>query len=208
MGKLIDLTGQKFGRLTVLERAEKRGNHYYWKCLCSCGAEKIVQGCSLRNGAILSCGCLQRENAGAANTKHGLSRSKIWGIYKAMKQRCYNLNNKRYKNYGGRGIRVCEEWKDDFLAFYNYVSQLEHFGEKGYSLDRINNDGNYEPGNVRWATASEQNRNHRRNVIVEYNGEQMTLAEAVEKSGLSRNTLNSRLKSGDTGKRLFRPIKK
>ncbi|MBQ7705889.1 MAG: hypothetical protein IJT73_10795 [Selenomonadaceae bacterium] len=111
---------------------------------------------------------------------------------------------KPHKNYGGRGITVYPAWIDDFQAFYDYVSKLEHFGETGYTLDRIDNDGNYEPDNLRWADAKTQQRNTRKNVFVEYQGQKMTLTEASEKSGINLKTLKDRLKRGETGEYLFR----
>lgn len=165
MSKLIDLTGQKFGRLTVIERAEKPCHVHdaaaYWKCRCDCGKEKIVSGKNLMYGKSLSCGCLSKEVARKLHLKHKAHNTSLYNRWTNMKHRCLNPNNTSYKYYGGRGITVCEEWRNDFQAFYDYVSKLPHFGEKGYSLDRINNDGNYEPGNVRWATAKEQANNRR-----------------------------------------------
>lgn len=132
-----------------------------------------------------------------------MSDDKIYRTWADIKQRCCNLNNPGYKNYGGRGITMHEPWVHDFQAFYDYVSTLEHYGESDYSLDRIENDGNYEPGNLRWATQSEQNRNKRTNIIVEYNGEKMCLAEAAEKSKVPIGTLKQRLKRGLVGEALF-----
>lgn len=137
-----------------------------------------------------------------------MSGTKIYKVWKKIKYRCLNPNSREYKYYGARGITIAEEWKEDFQAFYNYVSQLPHFGEEGYSLDRINNDGNYEPGNLRYATPKEQARNTRKNVMVEYEGQTMTLAEAAEKSKIGRNTLITRRNRGDRGDRLFRPVRK
>ena len=103
---------------------------------------------------------------------------------------------------------MCDEWRDNFQAFYDYVSKLEHFGEKGYSLDRINNDGDYEPGNIRWADAKKQSRNRHTNHFVEYNGEMVTLAQAAELSGINYSALMSRENHGDRGEKLFREVKK
>lgn len=161
MYKFTDLTGRKFGRLTVLKRVENKGGHLCWECLCDCGNIKIVRGFHLCDGHTLSCGCLQKERTAETHTTHGMNQSRLHKIWIGMKNRCFNPKNYGFKNYGGRGIKVCDEWKDDFQAFYDHVSQLPHFGEEGYSLDRINNNGNYEPGNVRWATRTEQNKNKR-----------------------------------------------
>jgi len=145
---LIDLAGKRPGRLEVLFYVG--GNR--WVCVCECGARVVVLGASLRKGRTKSCGCLARERA----TKHGMSRSRAYGIWKAMMQRCYNPNCSAYAYYGGRGIIVCECW-------HSFVNFLIDMGEPppGLSIDRINNDGNYEPTNCRWATPSEQNQNRR-----------------------------------------------
>ena len=204
---LKDLTGQKYGRLTVLERAEKtKGGKICWLCRCDCGNERIIESGNLVSGASKSCGCLNKERTIEVSTTHGMCHSKIYQTWCGIKARCYNPNNKYYKDYGGRGISIYPAWIDDFQAFYDYVSALEHYGEDGYTLDRINNDGNYEPGNLRWATQKEQHRNTRKNVFVEYKGEQMTLTEAAERSGINYGTLQKRIKLGWAMEDLFRPI--
>ena len=123
-----------------------------------------------------------------------------------MKARCFNPNRRGFCNYGGRGITVCDEWRDNFQAFFDCVSKLEHFGEEGYSLDRVDVNGNYEPQNVRWATRKEQGRNKRNNVIVEYKGEKMTLAEAAEKSGIKKKILETRHERGWSDRNLFADV--
>ena len=204
MSKLIDLTNQKFGRLTVIEQAGSQHGNAYWKCKCSCGAEVIVRGYLLTRQIVVSCGCYRKEH----KLKHGLAHTPIYNLWAGIKNRCTNPNVHNYHRYGGRGVTMFEDWINNFQAFYDYVSKLPHYGEDGYSLDRINNDGNYEPDNIRWATRKEQARNKRSNHILEYQGVKMTLAEAAEKSGLSRYVLQNRLKHGDRGERLFRPVRK
>ena len=200
VSEVKDLSGLKFGRLTVLNYDHKdASNKSYWLCECECGNECTVQGYLLTSGKTKSCGCLTRE----CNTTHGMCHSKIHETWTNIKQRCFNPNNKAYKNYGERGITMYTAWIDDFQAFYEYVSTLEHYGEEGYTLDRENNDGNYEPGNLRWATKKEQQRNRRSNIFVEYNGKKMTLAEASEKSKVCHETLRERLGRGLTGFPLF-----
>ena len=206
-GKLKDLTGMKFGRLTVLERAENKGTRTCWLCKCDCGNEVTVLGEDLKSGHTQSCGCLHREQVAEFFTKHGMCRTSIYNTWCGMLARCYNSECKSYPCYGGRGIKVYPDWINDFQAFYDYVSQLENFGVEGYTLDRIDNEGNYEPGNLRWADIKAQNRNTRRNIFVEYNGEQMCLKDAAQKSGINYGTLQSRYSKGDRNERLFRPKK-
>ena len=199
-----DLTGRQFGKLKVLEKAYSKalksgGYEQFYKCQCECGNITIVRGGNLRNGATASCGCGIKEAA----TTHGMSKSAIYRTWGNIKDRCNNPNCKNYFNYGGRGIKICDRWIN-FENFYEDVSKLPHFGEKGYSLDRIDNDGDYCPDNVRWATAKEQERNKRNNVIVEYQGQKMTLSEASEKSGVQAATLRRRMNHGETGEYLFR----
>lgn len=208
-GKFRNLVGQKFGYLTVLERAEndKCGNRR-WLCKCDCGCEVVVEGGNLKRGRQKSCGCMHDELIARRATTHGMSKSKLYSLWNAMKTRCLNPNSQKYKDYGGRGISVYPAWINDFQAFYEYVSQLEHFGEKGYTLDREDNNGNYEPGNLRWADAKTQRHNRRDALImVEYNGEEMCLKDAAQASGIPYKTLWMRYQRDDYERgRLFRPV--
>ena len=164
-----DLTGQKFGRLTALKPTEKRRNNcVVWLCKCECGNYCEKKGSDLVRGSTRSCGCLLKETSSQlpykyhGNRTHGMGHTRIYYIWSNMKDRCFRPACKNYKNYGGRGITVCPEWKNSFEAFYDHVSKLPHYGEEGRSIDRINNDGNYEPNNVRWATRKEQRNNQRK----------------------------------------------
>lgn len=213
MGKFQDLTGLQFGYLIVLclayKKPRKRGGYrYYWWCLCDCGRLCVVNGESLKSGKQISCGCHKLKKLIERSTKHGMRHTKIYHTWQDIKNRCYNPHHKDYLNYGGRGITMFAAWINDFQAFYDYVSTLEHFNEDGYTLDRIKNGGNYEPGNVRWADRKTQNRNTRKNVMVEYEGVEMCLAEAAEKSGINYACLRSRYYSGKRGDDLFVPLKK
>lgn len=129
--------------------------------LCECGSEFEALISHVKSGNTKSCGCMKNELISNARTTHGLTHDPIFSKWVQMKKRCYNPNAADYKNYGGRGIIVCKEWRNDFLAFRNYISKLEGYGEDGRSLDRIDNNGNYEPGNMRWATRHEQSVNQR-----------------------------------------------
>ena len=206
MSKLKDLTGQKFGRLTVIERAENaQWGGTRWKCHCDCGNLCVIQAGNLSSGSTKSCGCIKSENAAKLKFSHGMQGTKIYRKWLGMKNRCLNPRVKAFVNYGGRGITIYPAWINDFQAFYDYVSQLEHFGEEGYTLDRIDNNGNYEPDNLRWADAKTQRINQRHTIKVEYNNEIIPLIESAKESGINYGTLKSRYKVGDRGERLFRP---
>lgn len=150
-----DLTGQRFGLWTVLER-DKTQAYVYWICHCDCGTVKSVRSMSLLNGGSQSCGCLRN---GSSNTRsHGMTGTPEFVAWQNMKARCYSLSCIQFKDYGGRGISVCDEWLHDFQAFYDHVGPRP---SSQHSLDRIDNNGDYEPGNVRWATRAQQNSNRR-----------------------------------------------
>ncbi|MBV4423238.1 hypothetical protein [Clostridium tyrobutyricum] len=206
-----DLTGEKFGRLTVIKLDKKiqSGNRkrYYWLCKCGCGNYTSVRTDCLTKGQVKSCGCLKREQDRAnleANHSHKLSHTKLWNTYYGMKRRCYNPKDKRYKNYGARGIKICSEWLNDFNKF------VEWSYNNGYndnlSIDRINNDGNYEPCNCRWATPKQQSNNRRSNIRVNCKGKSITLKELSENIGISYQCIDARYNNGDRGKRLIRKI--
>lgn len=189
----LSLEGQKFGRLTVIEYAyTDRHGHSAWRCECECGNELIVKGIHLKSGHTSSCRCLRDESARDRCMTHGKAKTRIHRTWINMKNRCNNPRTRCYEYYGGRGIRVFDDWNNSFESFYDYVSKLPHFNEDGYSLDRINNDGNYEPDNVRWATRSEQMNNQRGNVTITFNGETRTLKEWSKMTGVKYSTIRSR----------------
>lgn len=225
MSASTDITGQKFGMLTVIERngiitsgIKSITTQSRWLCKCECGKETTVGRNNLKSGTTKSCGCLQytsekkkiaaRENLKKARdiwTTHGLSTTRLYGIWKSMLNRCNNSRIKVYKDYGGRGITVCKEWYE-----------LEHFNgwalKNGYDdnleIDRINNNGNYEPSNCRWATRKEQTNNKRDNIRVKINEEEHTLSQWAEITNIVINTLQYRYHRGDRGTRLIRPVDK
>lgn len=186
-----DLTGQVFGKLTVLNFAYTKNNRSYWNCLCTCGNKCVVCGKYLINGDTKSCGCYKKERQVEANTKHNLKNKRVYNIWLGIKARCYNKNSDNFKYYGGRGIKICDEWLNNPVAFYNWSM------ENGYSekleIDRIDNDKNYSPNNCRWTTRKNQNRNSSHNNFITYNGKTKCLTEWAEELGIKRTTLSGRI---------------
>ena len=157
--KLIDLTGQQFGRLVVIQRAKAINKRTKWLCRCECGNEVVVESYNLKTGHTQSCGCLQREATSSANKTHHCTHTRLYRIWNNMKNRCYRKSYHAFHHYGGRGIKVCDEWRDDFQAFYDWA--MANGYRDDLSIDRIDSNGNYEPSNCRWATMAEQNKNKR-----------------------------------------------
>ncbi len=193
---LNDLTNKKFGKLTVLERAESRNGETFWKCRCECGNIKEVNASKLKNGHTRSCGCIIGSSQKKYAKTHGKSKTRIYRIYKKMKRRCYIKTEAYYFNYGGRGITVCDEWLGDkgFENFYNWAMN-NGYTEK-LSIDRIDNDMGYNPSNCRWATEKEQANNRRTNSYLTHNGETKTIAEWSDLTGISTGVLYYRKKHG------------
>lgn len=191
----IDLSGMRFSRVTVIRKSGyKRNGGVVWVCRCDCGTFCSATTNHLRMGKKKSCGCITRENAASGDHQrtHGMTKTKIYQKWLGIKKRCNNPNEQNFRNYGARGIKICKEWKNDFSAFRDYVSALPHYGEEGYSLDRINNDGNYEPGNLRWATKHEQNTNRRNSAFYEYKGNKIPLTDLSKLVNVPYGTLRSR----------------
>ncbi|MHA2033291.1 MAG: hypothetical protein ACW99Q_28300, partial [Candidatus Kariarchaeaceae archaeon] len=207
-----DLTGQKFGRLTVVKRVLPNttcGNSR-WLCQCDCGNQKIICGASLRNNNTKSCGCLHRElvlqRTIKKNTTHGCAsrhqQSKEYQTWISMIQRCTNINNPRYQNYGDRGIQVCARWRN---SFENFLADMGPKPSDKHSIDRINNDDDYEPSNCRWATRQEQANNKRNNHIIG----NKTLAQICRENGLKYQAIWDRIQryGWSVGRALTTPIR-
>jgi len=194
--------GVVFGRLTVIDIgvsivSKSGGRRKAWKCLCSCGKTRLIREYSLRSGDTSSCGCLHREMVSKMtsklNLKHGRYGTPEYKSWQMMKERCYYPSNDSYKNYGGRGITICERWRNSFAAFF------EDMGLRpgpGYSLDRINPNRDYEPGNCRWATPKQQLNNQRGNRKLTISGKTRTLQEWADLTGINRSTISSRIENG------------
>ncbi len=203
----VNLVGQKFGRLTVtsLEGRMDARRDRLWGCDCECGKRLVTSGERLKNGQTVSCGCFREEVRGKCLVVHGMSDTRPHIIWMGMHQRCYNEKSLSFKRYGARGIRVCKRWND----FSKFWEDMKDGYRDDLTIERKENNGNYEPGNCRWATRSEQARNRRTNFILEHGGVRMTLKEWSEKAGVPLGTLQGRVRAGwSTEDVLNRPIRK
>lgn len=183
MAKIKNLVGMKFGRLVVLNETLKKGKQTYWKCKCDCGNEKYVSAGHLQAGEIKSCGCLQKEYYKRPKSKIVKQKPRLETIYRKMKSRCNNPRNKKYPIYGGRGIKLCEEWQKNSKSFYQWA--MENGYKDNLTIERINVNGNYEPNNCKFATYKEQANNTRRNHFIEINGIKKTIAQWAEYYGMT-----------------------
>lgn len=194
LGRYIDLTGMRFGKLSVIERAEDyvspRGYRgVAWKCRCDCGKDVVIRGCNLRNGKSLSCGCNRIEHPNRLT--HGQKGTRLYAIWKSMKGRCYNKNNNSYRDYGGRGITVCDEWRENFENFRDWA--ITHGYAETLSIDRIDNNCGYSPRNCRWVDWYTQANNTRHNHLVSHNGQTLTLSEWSKSTGVPYHRLKDRI---------------
>ena len=195
MGQFIDLTGETFGRLHVIERGPNNPRKQAtWICECECGKIVRVESGHLRSGHTQSCGCYGHDRSREYHYKHGMTNTKLFSVWKGMRRRCNNPKDPKYSIYGGRGISICDEWALDFQAFYDW--SMANGYKDGMSIDRINVNGNYEPTNCRWASRVVQANNTRRNCWVWYGGERLTVAELSRKLDLPYNTVKWRTRKG------------
>lgn len=195
-GKLIDVTGKRFGMWTVICRSGKDdGGRYLWACRCDCGTIRDVCGGSLRSGVSTCCGCT-RGAGNKYNEKHGGKKERLYAVWTGMKGRCYNPNNTFYSRYGGRGISVCEEWRSDYSKFREWALQNgydENAPKGSCTIDRIDNEKGYSPDNCRWVSMKNQCNNRSSNHLIEYEGESHTLQEWSDITGIRKDTLRRRL---------------
>lgn len=202
-----DLSGMTFGRLTVIEYAGKRHNgRTQWRCRCQCGNETVATRSNLVAGKIISCGCKRREQAGNINRVHGECKTRLYSIWRNMITRTENPKGTAYDRYGGRGIRMCPEWRNSFVAFRDWAVS------NGYSdaltIDRINTDGNYTPENCRWVPWKTQFNNRSTNVCLTFQGRSQTAAEWARETGISRNAIYMRLRAGWPTERILTTLTK
>ena len=193
--KYQDLTGKRFGRLTVIRRAENdRYGNILWECVCDCGGKKITRVNALMSGKATSCGCVQRKRSAKAHTKHGKRHSRLYNIWCNMKGRCNTKSCSFYEQYGGRGIKVCPEWEHDFQAFYDW--SMANGYRDDLTIDRIDNDGNYCPENCRWVTVTENARNRPCASRITVDGVTRTRNEWAEIIGMKPAALRSAIRRG------------
>ena len=194
MGNLIDLTGKRFGRLSVIERDPTETRHGKWLCVCDCGNSCSVYSTNLRRGTTVSCGCKKSERISILNKSHGMSKKRLYYEWTRMRSRCNNPENQDFSLYGGRGITVCPEWSDSFEAFRDWA--ISNGYRDDLTIDRKDNDGPYSPENCRWATQKEQQNNKRNNSYITFNGRTQTMKQWADEIGIDNATLWRRLKTG------------
>lgn len=210
--KAIDITGKRYGRLVVIKQVESdKQQNAQWLCQCDCGKQKIIRGKFLRSGKITSCGCIlseaSKDRMTKLLTKHGMSSTKLYKVFISMHERCEKHSSNSYHRYGGRGIKICDEWKR-FEPFYEWA--MANGYKEGLQIDRINNDGNYEPSNCRWVTLKDNARNTSKCIpVIATNcetGEEIlfrSINEAAEKTGICQTTIKRFLKGQRTRQHKF-----
>ena len=202
---MSDLINQRFGRLVVCKNIGKINGRNQWECLCDCGNKKIAITSSLTTGRVRSCGCLSKESSSERMKKmrqqQGKRDKRLSTIWLNMKNRCYNTKNNGYKNYGAKGVSVCDEWKNSFETFYKWA--ITNGYNANLTIDRINPNGNYEPANCRWVTQKIQQNNRRNNHVIEMNGKHHTIAEWCDILNVSKKKIEYHLGKGKRGFELY-----
>ena len=199
MRKMQDLTGQRFGRLVVKKFDCLKNGSYYWICKCDCGNEKSIGSCHFKYGKTSSCGCYNREIVSKRSTKHHLTKTRLFKVWRGMIDRCYYKSQKYYKHYGGRGITICDEWKNNFISFYNWAIKngYDSQAKRGQcTIDRIDNDKGYYPENCRWVDIKTQLNNTSVTKRIFYKNKFMTLYEISKICGIKKNIIYARLYRG------------
>jgi hypothetical protein len=211
MGNLVDLAGKSFGRLVVIGRnGSDRRKQALWLCQCQCGKERTILGASLRNNRTTSCGCYLREIRAANiirnaenHITHGKTDTPLYIVWRGMLRRCYNENHKSYENYGGRGIKVCDEWLHDFSAFYYWA--MANGYSRGLTIERENNDAGYSAANCKWATPVEQSNNRRSTVRITVGDLTLSIVQHARLCGRAPSTIARRWRRGIRGAQLLVP---
>lgn len=211
MVKVKDISGQKFGRLTAIERVGTKHGCSLWKCKCECGETVTVYLSNLTSEKTKSCGCLQKELARKQNTTHNLLKkdgkpTRLYKIWRGMRSRCYNQNLSNYKYYGERGIKVCKEWRNSYKEFYQWAQANGY--QDNLTIDRIDNNGNYCPENCHWANRAEQSLNKSSNHILTFKGKAQTIKEWADELNIKYGTLRTRVDAYNwsTEKALTTPV--
>lgn len=187
----VDLTGQKFGSLTVIEALGPQKGGFYYLCKCDCGANKAIRGSHLTSGKIKSCGCQHAALVSVARRKHGKTGTSVYVTWAGMNARCYCVTNHAYSDYGGRGITVCDRWRE---SFENFLADMGEPPSEQHTLDRIANDGPYSPENCKWSTKVEQAANRRSTQLVTFQGTTQSIAAWSRETGIGYGTLHMRLR--------------
>lgn len=206
LARLINIIGEKHGRLTAIEISHCNKGNTYWLCKCDCGNKTKATIGALRSGNTKSCGCIHKEVLKITisnNRTHGKTNTRLYKIWDGMRQRCSNLNNKDFKRYGSRGITVCDEWDESFECFYDWA--MSNGYEDNLTIDRKNVNGNYEPYNCRWFTAKQQGNNRRTNKTLIHNGKEMNMVEWANYTKIPYGTLKQRIYNGWTIERALTP---
>lgn len=211
--KKTDLTGKKFGKWTVIKEVEPQREpnghlRHRWMCKCDCGTVRTVKGRYLTSGRSCSCGCDRISKNAKRMITHNMYKTRIYKVWEDMKSRCDNPHNNRYKNYGGRGITICNSWRENFLNFYEWAINNGYTDK--LTIDRIDVNGNYEPSNCRWATPKEQANNRTNNHRITYEGKTLTITQWSEITGINRDALYHRLitRGWDVERALTKPTKR